>query len=677
MAGMNNQQQLARSSALASWLISLPPRGKMLIAMCSDFVVLGIGAVLAIVLTNSAREVRADMLVFVAPLIVITALLLAGAYRAVIRFIGMEFVYRTASATLVATLMLFALHQNLPARFDAPWNVLLLFCLNGFFLLVLTRMIARHLLRPEKPHKGATKVLIYGAGNAGTQVASALAMNMQCRPVGFIEDRRDLQGRTILGYKVYSPSQLPALKARGEFETVLLAMPTLTRARRRELLESLESLAVKVLVMPALEDLASGRKQVDDLREVQIEDLLDREPVAPIETLLHRFIKNKAVAVTGAGGSIGSELCRQVMEQGASKLVLIENCEYSLYRIDRELRAVPELQGCEIVPVLGTVLDETMMIRALREHAIETVYHAAAYKHVPLVESNVATAVRNNVFGTLHTARAALASGVRNFVLISTDKAVRPTNVMGASKRVCELIIQALAEKHPDRRMSMVRFGNVLASSGSVVPLFREQIQQGGPVTVTHPEITRYFMTIPEAAQLVLQAGSMGQQGEVFVLDMGQPVKIFELAQKMIHLSGLQVRDGEHGQGDIEIRFTGLRAGEKLYEELLIGDNPEHTEHARILKAREAHLAHSELESVLPRLAAAIAQDDTATIIHILKGLVPGYAPQRPAELPKVVQIPATRGKEPMIKAAAKDLPASGAALPGAEASAPALQGAH
>lgn len=595
--------------------------------MTADLLLLVCSGSSALALAGTASEPWAKVFVALGALLTTVAMYSLGAYRAVVRFIGLEFASRLVIALTVVVFLMFAYFRGPLVSHEQPvtWTQLALFALSAFFGLVVSRLTAQRLLRPGFRPRFADRVLIYGAGGAGMQVASALALQSGTRPIGFVDDRQDLQGRVLLGLPVLAPSQLERLKAQEAFDKVLLAIPSVSPRRRREILQSLESLAVKVLVMPAIEDITSGRKRVDELREVQIEDLLEREPVAPIDSLLDRFIRDQSVAVTGAGGSIGSELCRQIVRQGARKLVLFESSEYALYRIDRELHSMPEARQCQIVPVLGTVVDRRHLEKVLATHAVESLYHAAAYKHVPLVEGNIAAAVHNNVFGTLHTVQAALQVGVKNFVLISTDKAVRPTNVMGASKRVCELIVQALAEQHPDRRMSMVRFGNVLASSGSVVPLFREQIRQGGPVTVTHPEITRYFMTIPEAAQLVLQAGSMGKSGEVFVLDMGEPVKIYELAQKMIHLSGLKVRAGERGEGDIEICFTGLRPGEKLYEELLIGDNPERTDHLRILKAREIHVAYGKLEPMLPALSDAIANDDEAMIVGLLQQLVPDF----------------------------------------------------
>lgn len=614
-------------------LISLSSWVKVAIACLADLAILTASAFLAFSLVHDSGSAGLGALILLGTPLVVTCLFVTGAYRAVTRFIGMEFVERGAFAILCAVLTLNGVCSILGVE-KVSWNLSILFGLIGFSGLVLNRLLAKRFLRPVLRSKGIINVLVYGAGDAGTQLASALNINSQYRPVGFIDDRHVLHGRTLLGLPVYSPEQLPFLKERDAFERVLLAMPSASRARRRSILEYLESLAVKVLVMPGMDDLASGSKRVDELREVQIQDLLERDPVAPVDSLLDLFIKGKSVMVTGAGGSIGSELCRQVVKQGARRLVLFEVSEYALYKIDRELCEMLEAQDCQLIPVLGSILDQGAVGVALQRYQVETVYHAAAYKHVPLVEGNIISAVRNNVLGTLAVLESAAVSSVRNFVLVSTDKAVRPTNVMGASKRVCELIVQAYADRCPQIRMSMVRFGNVLASSGSVVPLFNEQILRGGPVTVTHPEITRYFMTIPEAAQLVIQAGSLGQHGEVFVLDMGRPVKIRELAERMIRLSGLKVVDFQTGIGDIEIQYTGLRPGEKLYEELLIGENPEQTPHARIFKAREQYISWTLLKPIIDQLCASRSDE---VVVQLLESMVTGFKRSKNGSIPDAV----------------------------------------
>ncbi|MBX3611681.1 MAG: polysaccharide biosynthesis protein [Hydrogenophaga sp.] len=471
-------------------------------------------------------------------------------------------------------------------------------------------------------------VLIYGAGNAGRQLAAALARSPEHRLLGFIDDDSKLQGNSLDGRNVYAPDALDALVQQIGATDVLLALPSASTQRRRTIIESLRHLPLHVRTLPGVSDLASGRVDLNDLRELDIEDLLGRDPVAPDPALLARLIADRVVAVTGAGGSIGSELCRQIVAQHPRTLLLIEQSEYALYAIHQELQRRLQDDAIELVPLLASVQDASRMAQILGAWRPYTVYHAAAYKHVPLVEHNAVQGLRNNVWGTWTTARAALEAGVRHFVLISTDKAVRPTNIMGASKRLAELVLQAMAEQFGDRlTFSMVRFGNVLGSSGSVVPLFREQIAAGGPITVTHPDITRFFMTIPEAAQLVLQAGAMAQGGDVFVLDMGEPVRIMDLAERMIELSGLQVKRADQTWGDIEIHVTGLRPGEKLYEELLIGDNPLPTEHARILRAQEALLPMSELGAGLATLERAMQAQDVTAIRRQLQHMVHGYQP--------------------------------------------------
>lgn len=612
---------------LAKWLIALDAHSKLLIMLAVDWVILSLSAIIATAVAGSGPLFSEHNLqvVLLSPPLTMALLYILSSYRAVMRFVGGEFAERAAVALALALAALRALH-HLHDGFAISLATLGFFALIAFPALVLSRTAARQFLRGDTPTKNPIKVLVYGAGAAGAQLASALRIGREYKPVAFADDRADLQGRMLLGLTIHPPDALPKLKAKGCFELVLLAIPTLSRSRRREILEHLEKMAVKVLVMPSLDDIASGRKRISDLREVQIEDLLERDPVAPIATLLNAYIRGKSVMITGAGGSIGSELCRQALKLGARKLVLFESSEYALYSVDRELRKAREPDSsCEIVPVLANVMDANRLTAALRLHVVETVYHAAAYKHVPLVEANISSALWNNVFGTSKVVEASASSGVKNFVLVSTDKAVRPTSVMGASKRVCELIVQAAAVQHAKTRWSIVRFGNVLDSSGSVVPLFREQIARGGPVTVTHPDVERYFMTIPEAAQLVIQAGAMGSMGEVFVLEMGQPVRISDLAKRMIHLSGLQTRTQKSSAGDIEIRYTGLRPGEKLYEELLISGDPERTNHPRIFKASEAAIPSEQLRSLLEDLAKAIATEDDRRALGLLQAMVPGF----------------------------------------------------
>jgi FlaA1/EpsC-like NDP-sugar epimerase len=467
--------------------------------------------------------------------------------------------------------------------------------------------------------------LIYGAGAAGRQLAMAMRNSPEIRVVGFLDDDDRLHGHVLNGLPIYNPEDLDELLADAKIVDVLLALPTVSRPRRNEILNKLKPYKVAVRTIPGLNDLFTGRLSLSDVRELDVDDLLGREPVQPDGLLLNLNILDKRVVVTGAGGSIGSELCRQIVRTKPKQLLLVDTSEFALYQIHQELLAVND--AVELVPLLASVCDEVRMNEIMSTWKPHTVYHAAAYKHVPMVEHNPAEGVRNNVWGTRVCAEAAMRNCVRNFVLVSTDKAVRPTNIMGATKRLAEMVLQALAERPGATTFSMVRFGNVLGSSGSVVPLFREQIKNGGPITLTHPNITRYFMTTPEAAQLVIQAGAMGQGGDVFVLDMGEPVEIIHLARRMVELSGFTVRDETDPSGDIELAVTGLRPGEKLYEELLIGENPQATQHPRIMKAHEHLVAWPELQVRLKALSLAVSANDVPAIRGLLQQLVSGYQP--------------------------------------------------
>lgn len=504
-----------------------------------------------------------------------------------------------------------------------------------FLTVSATRAAAHYLLSEDyrlarEANKNGDPVLIYGAGMSGRQLAAALARDSSMQLVGFLDDDDSLHGALLNGVMVYPPSRLAELVADYDITDVLLAVTSASRRRRREIVDRLRGVRIRIRVLPGWMDLAQGRVNISELRPLEIEDLLGRPAVCPDENLLQRNITNRVVVVTGAGGSIGSELCRQILAVGPSVLLLVDHSEFALYNIHRELEAKKRQLGAtmEIMPFLASVLDETRMRELLEDWAPSTIYHAAAYKHVPLIEHNVLEGVRNNVLGTALIAELAIEHGTANFVLISTDKAVRPTNVMGASKRLAEMLLQAHAVRKPGTCFSMVRFGNVLGSSGSVVPLFREQIAAGGPVTLTDPRMTRYFMTIPEAAQLVIQAGAMATGGEVFVLDMGQPVRIYDLAVNMIELSGLSVRDQKNPDGDIEIQIVGLRPGEKLYEELLIGQDPSETPHKRICKAHEQFISWPELRPELDRMKAAIEQHDVIFVLAALRRLIPEFQHQ-------------------------------------------------
>ena len=474
------------------------------------------------------------------------------------------------------------------------------------------------------------KVLIYGAGSTGRQLAAAMANSHEMQVAGFLDDDDRLHGHVLNGLPIYNPADLDSLAITLNISDVLLAVPSLSRKRRNEILSQIRSAHVAVRTLPSVTDLAQGKVSISDLRELDIDDLLGREPVTPNHILLAKNIVGKVVLVTGAGGSIGSELCRQILAVAPAKLLLIEQSEFALYCIHHELEQKQSGQEGPLpvlLPLLASVQDGDRMREIMATWHPDTVYHAAAYKHVPLVEHNPAEGIKNNVLGTLRTAQAAVETGVSDFVLISTDKAVRPTNVMGASKRLAEMALQALAARNPGTKFSMVRFGNVLGSSGSVVPKFRQQIRDGGPITLTHLDVTRYFMTIPEAAQLVIQAGAMAKGGDVFVLDMGQPVKIIDLARRMVELSGLTVKEELHPEGDIEIAVTGLRPGEKLYEELLIGDNPKPTAHPRIMKAHEEFIPWAEFEAKLNALEVALNVNDVGVIRLMMQQLVAGYTP--------------------------------------------------
>jgi FlaA1/EpsC-like NDP-sugar epimerase len=578
--------------------------------------------------SNTARGLEHYLLVIMAaPVVSIPVFLRIGLYRAIIRYIDHRIVLTAVFGALVSASMLGAIAYAISVP-DLSATPFVIYCAHLIVYLLASRFTARGFFMGDRRTSSRMRVAIYGAGNAGAQLANALAAGDEYAPVLFIDDNRQLHGTTIAGIKVFASTKLGALIDEYEVAAVLLAMPSLTRAEQREIVDRLTQLKVKVKVIPPMGHLVRGMSRVEDVREIEIEDLLSRDPVAPNDALLSVCITGKSVVVSGAGGSIGSELCRQIVRLAPRRLVMLELSEFALYAIDQELRAFVATNNVEVelVPFMGSVLDQKKSREIFQRFQVETVYHAAAYKHVPLVEQNPIEGIRNNVFGTLNFARAAVEAKVKCFVLVSTDKAVRPTNVMGSTKRLAELILQAFARQHSHTRFSMVRFGNVLGSSGSVVPLFRKQIAAGGPVTLTHPSITRYFMTIPEAAQLVLQAGSMGTGGDVFVLDMGDPVRIADLAKKMISLSGHEVRSASTPDG-IEVRYVGLRPGEKLYEELLIGDNVTGTEHPLIMRAQEAEIAWPFLELMLKQLDDACERADHLAIRNQLRKMVPEFAP--------------------------------------------------
>ncbi|WP_207870444.1 nucleoside-diphosphate sugar epimerase/dehydratase [Pseudomonas sp. 51_B] len=643
------------------FLVNLSRRQKRLIQVCTDVLLIWMALWLSFIVRLGVDEMYNPILehtwlFLAAPMVAVPLFIRFGMYRAVMRYFGNDALITIIKAVTLSSLILavvvywYSNHKVVVPRsiiFNYWWLSLVII---GGLRLVMRQFFlgdwftGNHQIPFTNRDDGQIKVAIYGAGTAGNQLLAALRMGRVMRPVAFIDDDGDLANRVISGLQVYKPKHLQQMIKETGAQEILLALPRASRARRKEILAFLEPYPLHVRSVPAFADLASGRVKVDDIQDVDIADLLGRDPVPAQDELLERCIKKQTVLVTGAGGSIGSELCRQIIGLGPKTLLLFDHSEFNLYSILSELErhAARESLSVRLLPILGSVRNQQHLADIMSTWRVDTVYHAAAYKHVPMVEHNMGEGVLNNVFGTLCTAQAALQSGVANFVLISTDKAVRPTNVMGSTKRLSELILQALSREAAPvmygdsgkisrvnkTRFTMVRFGNVLGSSGSVIPLFHQQIKAGGPLTVTHPKITRYFMTIPEAAQLVLQAGAMGQGGDVFVLDMGEPVKIVELAEKMIHLSGLSVRSPGNPTGDIAIEFSGLRPGEKLYEELLIGDDVSPTVHPMIMTAKEDFLAWDVLRERLAALLKAVAEDDFSRIRHLLRELVSGYSPE-------------------------------------------------
>ena len=622
----------------AVWLIERPRWFKRLFLIANDMALLTIALWAAYSLRLSRFYIPESfgmiLVMAAAPLIGVITFHMRGLYKLVTRFIGPEGTTRIYVAVIIAVLA-WALLVLLSGIKGHPRSVVVIYGLIAAGLIRLSRQWAGALLLKAAPqHKPVScderkNVIIYGAGTMGVQLLRALNETNQFNMVAFIDNSPSLAGQVVHGVKVLRPGKIGKVITTENVKEVLLAMPSALRSERRAAIKALEPFPVLVKTLPALEEIASGRVEVSDLRPIEVEDLLGRDPVAPELELLTGHVKDKVVMITGAGGSIGSELTRQLLELGPKALILFELSEVALYEIEMEIEELkwrrakepeaPPLADTKIIPVLGSVQDRKLVARTISNYDVEVIYHAAAYKHVPLVEVNPFTGLQNNTFGTLTLAEAAKEARVERFVLVSSDKAVRPTNVMGASKR--------LAEPHGTTVFTMVRFGNVLDSSGSVVRRFRNQIQAGGPVTVTHPEIIRYFMSIPEAAQLVIQAGAMASGGEVFVLDMGTPVKIDDLARTMVRLSGLEVRDDNNADGDIAIEYIGLRRGEKLYEELLIGENTTGTSHPRIFKNSEPVLAYAELVAALERLDDAIQREDEADLQEMLRATVEGYKP--------------------------------------------------
>ena len=616
--------------AIARRLAQLSPPAKVYVMIGGDAVFLPLCMFAAMSLrTGSFTEAFDTALVLQVLLawLALPVLGAAGLYRTVVRYIDLSVLAASSAALAVVVLMVFVLAMLFQVH-PLPRSALLIFWFVAFAYVVTSRFVARALLRRGLKHGGRPRLrtAIYGAGNAGAQLAKAMEISLDYKATCFLDDRTELHNKTVAGLKVYPSSALTEAVFRHDLGQIVLAVPSATTAEKRRLIQRVESAGLPVKILPGLNDLVDGHAGVSDIREVDVADLLGRDAVPPDPALFARNIAGKVVLVTGAGGSIGSELCRQIVSQRPRRLVLLDHSEFVLYTIDHELQQASP--GVEVLACVGSVLDEGLVRALLKQHQVQTIYHAAAYKHVPIVEANMQQGLRNNVFGTLNVARAALDAGVETCILVSTDKAVRPTNVMGTSKRIAELVFQAAAIRANGRTtFSMVRFGNVLGSSGSVVPLFRRQIQAGGPITITHPDIIRYFMLIPEAAQLVIQAGAMAQGGEVFVLDMGEPVRIADLARSMVRLSGLSEKTDAAPDGDIELKAVGLRPGEKLFEELLIGDDVVASSHPRIMCARERHIDPALLDKMLQSLAAACAGNDALSMLRQIRNLVPEYRP--------------------------------------------------
>lgn len=616
--------------------IALSRSIKQLLMMAADTVMIVMALAFSFILLGKdliAQDQRFYFYLTIATVLSLIFFLRIGLYRVVLLYMGLQAVFLILQGVTFATCLLAASYYLAQTPEGSDFSVLPIFWMISLLFIGGSRFVAKVLLqslihnfRPKEP------VIIYGAGSSGMQLVVALQSGDQYLPVAFVDDSQRMNGSTVHGIRVYSPNSLFELIESFSVRQILLAIPSATHTERKEILNRLEHLPVHVKTVPDLFDMVSGKVGVDEIRDIDIEDLLGRDIVPPNPELLGACISGQSVMVTGAGGSIGSELCRQIININPSRLILLDSFEYGLYELEAELREslsnIENGKSIEVVALLGSVCNRVQMENAIQSFDVDTVYHVAAYKQVPMVEKNIVEGAQNNIFGTLISAQAAEAYKVKNFVFISTDKAVRPTNFMGATKRMAEQVLQAMAQRGSQTRFSIVRFGNVLGSSGSVVPLFRRQISNGGPVTVTHPEVTRYFMTVQEAAQLVLQAGSMASGGDVFVLDMHEPIRIVDLAKKMVHLMGYDVRDENSYRGDITIEYTGLRPGEKLYEELLIGESVTGTEHPKIMRAEEETLDWNALQGLLQRLEKACQEIDLPEIKSVLLEAVDGFEPK-------------------------------------------------
>jgi FlaA1/EpsC-like NDP-sugar epimerase len=604
---------------------TLPRRKKQVLMLFFDVVAIIASLFLAFFLRLGywfypSGDLDLLIVIFASPILAVPIFIRFGLYREVTRYVGFNVLWKISKAVSIYAI-LWGLLTFMAAIEFIPRSVILINLLILTGLISGSRLLVRRLLASQNKNHN---VIIYGAGEAGRQLCNALSESKEYKPVAFIDEENQISSHSINGVKVYSENDIEYLINHKDIREVFLAVPQISRKRHREIIENFQSFSLIVRSLPAFTDLAKGAVTVNDLLEIDIKDLLGRELVTPNEKLLKINIAQKNILVTGAGGSIGSEICRQIILFSPKRIVLYEISESSIYQIDQELKN-KGFENIEIYPIIGSVLDRDRLINICNSYNIETIYHAAAYKHVPLVELNKSQGVINNAIGTLYAAQAAIIAQVETFVLISTDKAVRPTNVMGASKRIAELVLQALALESHKTCFTMVRFGNVLDSSGSVIPLFKKQIKAGGPLTVTHSNIVRYFMTIPEAVELVIQSGAMAKGGEVFVLDMGDPVRINDLAIKMIQLSGLQVRDEANPDGDIEIKYTGLRPGEKLYEELLIDGEFSTTSHKLIMKAKEDMIEWTKLEPMLDAIKKAALKSDSESLDDLLFKIVPQY----------------------------------------------------
>ena len=621
--------------SLKKTLISTSRFNKKLIVLLTDFICLALSSLLALTISDiSIGSIHVEQFIRLIwlPIFCVTTFWFLGVYSSVVRYLDFSvsiIIARAIAIVFILNLLMSFFYgfllESLNLSNTEPLITIigwLVGILTFGFLMITSRLGAGLYLSQQESDK---KVAIYGAGSAGIQLASALRVSQEMEPIVFVDNNQSLQGTYLGGIKVLHPDKLKKLAQRGKIDEVLIAMPSASKSTLRSLLKQIEDYSLRVRILPGLAELAQGKISVSELKEVDITDLLGRYEVEAKHNLINENIKDKVVLITGAGGSIGSEISRQSVKNGASKIILLDSNEYALYSIKNEIETYSEKPA--VFSILASVKNKKRIMEVCNAFGVDTIYHAAAYKHVPLVEENPFEAVQNNIFGTMSCAQAAIESNVDTFVLVSTDKAVRPTNIMGATKRFAELILQSLAVDCKTR-MTMVRFGNVIGSSGSAIPLFQQQIKNGGPVTVTHKEVTRYFMSIPEAAQLVIQAGAMGQGGDVFVLDMGEPVEIYELAKRLINLSGMEVKDEKNPNGDIEIVFTGLRPGEKLYEELLIGDNVSETDHKQILRAEEISISSVELEEHLKSLKKAEENGDVLMLIDILKKVVSGFSPE-------------------------------------------------